>query len=104
MSKSRLLTAGLLATMLATPAFAQTPVAPGTKAADQQQIEQGLQNGSLSTGEASKVEREQQTLDRDEAKGDSQTQLQNQQNKFENSTTKLESTGVTGNPSSVNDQ
>src|ERR1700722_12362666 len=104
MSKSRLLTAGLLATMLATPAFAQTAVAPGTNAADQQQIEQGLQNGSLSSGEASKLEREQQTIDRDESKGESQTQLQNQQNKFENSVNKLDSNSVTGNPNSANDK
>ena len=104
MSKSRLLTAGLLATMLATPAFAQTPVTPGTNAADQQQIEQGLQNGSLSSGEASKLEREQQTLDRDEANGASQTQLQNQQNKFENSVNKLDSNATTGNPNSTNDK
>ena len=92
--------------MIAAPAFAQStpPVAPGTNAADQEQIEQGLKNGSLSSGEASKLEREQQTLDRDEAKGASQTQLQNQQNKFENSTTKLESNGTTGNPNSANDQ
>jgi len=106
MLKLRLLAIGLLAALVAAPAFAQTaaPVNPGTNAADQQQIEQGLQNGSLSSGEASKLERQQQTLDRDEAKGDSQTQLQNQQNKFENSTTKLESNGVTGNPNSTNDK
>jgi hypothetical protein len=106
MFKSRLLYLSLLATLVAAPAFAQstTPITPGTNAADQQQIEQGLQNGSLSTGEASKLEREQQTLDRDESKGDSQTQLQNQQNKFENSVTKLDSNGVTGNPNSTNDQ
>jgi hypothetical protein len=106
MLKTRILTASLLATLLAMPAFAQTttPVSPGTNAADQQQIEQGLKNGSLSSGEASKLAREQQTLDRDESKGDSQTQLQNQQNKFEGSVNKLESNGVTGNPNSVNDK
>lgn len=106
MSKSRLLYVGLLATLIAAPAFAQstTPVNPGTNAADQQQIEQGLQNGSLSSGEASRLEREQQTLDRDESKGASQTQLQNQQNKFEGSVNKLDSNAVTGNPNGANDK
>lgn len=106
MLKSHLLATGLLATLITAPAFAQTttPITPGTNAADQQQIEQGLQSGQLSTGEASKLEREQQTLDRDESKGDSQTQLQNQQNKFENSVTRLDNNSVTGNPNSTNDQ
>src|ERR1700751_5249786 len=104
MLKTRVLTASLLATLLATPAFAQstTPVTPGTNAADQQQIEQGLQNGSLSSGEAARLEREQQTLDREEAKGVSPNAMQNQQNKFENSVNKLETNSKTGNPNSVN--
>src|ERR1700722_5595954 len=104
MLKSRLLTAGLLATMLATPAFAQTPVTPGTNAGDQQQIEQGLQNGSLSSGEASKLERDQQKLENAEAHGASQTQLNNMQNNFEGQTNKLETNTTTGNPNSVNDK
>jgi hypothetical protein len=106
MLKSRLLYLSLLASLVAVPAFAQstTPINPGTNAADQQQIEQGLQNGSLSSGEASKLEREQQNLDKDESKGDSQTQLDNQQNKFENSVNKLETNTTTGNPNSANDK
>jgi hypothetical protein len=105
MSKSRILTAGLLATMLASPAFAQTATpTPGTNAADQQQIEQGLQNGSLSSGEASKLERQQQKLDSEEAKGVAPTTLQNQQNKFENSVNKAETNTTAGNPNSVNDK
>jgi len=103
MLKSRLLSISLLATLAAVPALAQT-VTPGTNAGDQQQIEQGLQSGQLSAGEAARLERQQQKLDRGEANGASQTQLQNEQTRFENSVNKLDSNNVTGNPNSVNDK
>jgi hypothetical protein len=102
--KSRLAYFGLLATLLATPAFAQTTINPATNAADQQQIEQGLQNGSLSSGEASKLERNQQQLDNAESRGASQTQLNNMQNRDQAKVNKLENNSTTGNPNSANDQ
>src|SRR5580704_7870010 len=106
MSKSHLLTVSLLAILIAAPAFAQTtppPVSAGTNAADQQSIDQGLQNGSLSTGEAQSLERNQQHLDNAEAHGASQQQLQNMQNNFDTKEQKLDTNSVTGNPTGARD-
>jgi len=106
MLKTHIVALSLLTTLVAAPAFAQTatPVNPGTNAADQQQIEQGLKSGQISSGEAARLEREQQKMDREESNGAGQTQLENQQNKFENSVNKLDSNNVSGNPNSVNDK
>jgi hypothetical protein len=107
MLKSHLLYTALLATMLASTAFAQTAtppaVTPGTNAADQQQIEQGLQNGSLSTGEARSLEQNQKRIDNAEAHGASQQKLNTMQNNFETKTNTLENNTVTGNPTGARD-
>jgi hypothetical protein len=100
--KSRLSYVGLLAVLLTAPAFAQ--VTEGTDANDQQQIEQGLQNGSLSAGEASKMESDQQALERAQANGASQSRLQQLQNKDESQLNHLEDNSVHGDPNSVNNQ
>jgi hypothetical protein len=106
--KSGLSYAGLFAALIVLPAFAQntTPpqITPGTNAADQEQIEQGLQNGSLSSGEASKMERDQQALDRAESHGASQQRLDQIQNNDESQLNKLENNKVTGNPNGANDK
>ncbi len=107
MLKSRLLSMSLLATLIAMPAFAQTStptVNAGTNAADQQQIQQGLQNGSLSTGEAKGLERSQQHLDQAESNGVSQQQLNQMQSNIQNKTNALENNSTTGNPAAAADQ
>ncbi len=59
---------GGLAALLALPALAQPAAIGAQRDADQQrQIQQGLQNGSLSTGEAARLERGESRIDRMQA-------------------------------------
>ncbi|HEU0118743.1 MAG TPA: hypothetical protein VFR09_08940 [Alphaproteobacteria bacterium] len=121
MAKSRLLYAGLLMAFVAAPAFAQTstPTATGavagTNAAQQQEIENGLQSGQLSTKEAGRLENGEKRIDNTEARDlkkdgsaglttQQQTQIQNMQTNEQNRITKDDSNSVTGNPNSASDK
>jgi hypothetical protein len=79
----------------------------------QERIEQGLQSGQLSSGEAGQLEREQQHIDRQEANdlkqgGALTTQEKNQisreQNRASNQIYQDKHNGVTGNPNSASSQ
>ena len=60
----------IVATMFAAPAFAQSNAATDTQrdVNQQQRIEQGLKSGQLNTKEAGQLERQQQQIDRVEAR------------------------------------
>jgi hypothetical protein len=111
-----LTTTALLTAILASPAaFAAGPNNDAdvqTNVQEQQQIEQGLQSGQLSTGEASKLEKDEQQIDRTESQADrngsispaEQAKIQKEQAHEQNQLNKLESNGVTGNPNSASSQ
>src|SRR5579863_704103 len=110
---SKLSTTALLMTFLMAPAaFAAGPNNDAdvqTNAAQQQQIEQGLQSGQLSTGEAAKLEKGEARIDSTEAQADKsgavspaeQAKIQQEQTNEQNKINKLESNSVTGNPNSA---
>ena len=126
MLKSRLAPlayAGLLLSLVAAPAFAQTatPAAPatptaaavGTDVSQQQQIEGGLQSGALTTKEAAKLENGEKRIDNVEAKDmktggtltpAEQTQINTMQNNEQTRINKLSTNATTGNPNSVSSQ
>jgi hypothetical protein len=78
----------------------------------QQRIEQGLQSGQLSTREAGKLEREQQHIDRMEARDlrngsispAEQARLNAAQNKASRDIAAAKHNGVTGNPNSLSSE
>lgn len=111
---SRLLaTTGLLMTLMMAPAaFAAdqaTDTAVSGNVEEQQQIEQGLKSGELSTGEAARLEKGEAKIDKSEARAlkdgtmspQEAARIQNQQNKVETATEKLENNKIVGNPNSV---
>jgi hypothetical protein len=120
MLKSRLLSLGLLATLVAAPAFAQTVTAPAvnpvgstvaTDAAQQTQIQQGLQSGALSTGEAAKLENGEKRIDDAQAHalktGDTPAEAAHIEQMQTNEAAKintLDTNAVKGNPASASSQ
>jgi len=108
----RLLTAVATAaiTLLANSAFAQTPAASAVQRNVNQQtrIEQGLQSGALSTKEAAKLEKEQATVSRVEARSakdgtvtaTEQARINALQNKSSADIAAAKHNSVTGNPES----
>jgi hypothetical protein len=79
----------------------------------QERIEQGLQSGQLSSGEAGQLEREQQHIDRQEANDLKQggalttqekAQISREQNRASNQIYQDKHNGVTGNPNSASSQ
>jgi hypothetical protein len=107
--KTRILVAAILVTLGAASAFAQTTAGTGQRDVNQQtRIENGLKDGSLSTKEAGRLEKEQSQIDRLQAKDlkdgklspKERAQLRNAQNKASHDIKAAESNGVKGNPES----
>jgi hypothetical protein len=103
----------IAAGVLSTAAFAQTVQQDQQRDVNQQQrIEQGLQSGQLSTREAGQLEREQQHVDKMEARDlrngsispAEQARLNAAQNKASHDIAVDKHNGVTGNPNSVSSQ
>jgi hypothetical protein len=78
----------------------------------QQRIEQGLQNGSLNTREASKLEADQSRIDRMQSNAEKngklspaeKARIQRAQNQESRDINKLENNGARGNPNSASSQ
>jgi len=108
--KYSLLVASLLLTLGATGAFAQSAVANTVQRDVNQQtrIEDGLKNGSLTTREAGRLEREEGRIDRLQAKElrdgkltpRERAQLRQAQNRASRDIQAAESNGAKGNPES----
>src|SRR5690349_12878909 len=108
MKHARTTLAAALAFAFCGAAFAQA----GTVQRDvnqQQRIEQGLQSGSLSSGEAGRLEREQSRIDRDQARAlkdgnlspAEKARLQREQNRASRDINRLENNAQKGNPNSA---
>jgi hypothetical protein len=111
--KSTVMSLGVLAAFLSTGAFAQAVPQDQQRDVNQQQrIEQGLQSGQLSTREAGQLEREQQHVDKMEARDlhngsispAEQARLNAAQNKASRDIAADKHNGVTGNPNSASSQ
>jgi hypothetical protein len=112
--KSTAVRLGVIAAgFLSTAAFAQTVQQDQQRDVNQQQrIEQGLKSGELSTREAGQLEREQQHVDKMEARDlrngsispAEQARLNAAQNKTSHDIAVDKHNGVTGNPNSVSSQ
>src|SRR5436190_13672961 len=100
--------AAALGLAFAGSAFAQA----GTVQRDvnqQERIEQGLKSGSLSTGEAARLEREQSRIDRDQARAlrdgklspAEKARLQREQNRASRDINRLENNAQRGDPNSA---
>lgn len=107
--KTRILVGTLLVALGAASAFAQTTAGTAQRDVNQQtRIENGLKDGSLSTKEAGRLEREQSQIDRLQAKDlkdgklspKERAQLRNAQDKASHDIKAAESNGVKGNPES----
>ena len=97
-------------------AQAQEPgaaVATQRDANQQERIEQGLQSGQLNTREAGQLEREEQHLDRQQARDlksggtltpQEKANIQREQNKVSRDINRDKHNGVTGNPNSASSQ
>jgi hypothetical protein len=103
----------IAAGFLSTGALAQTVQQDQQRNVNQQErIEQGLQSGQLSTREAGKLEREQQHVDKMEARDlrngsispTEQARLNAAENKASRDIAAAKHNGVTGNPNSVSSQ
>ena len=100
--------------MLTSAAFAQTTAEKDQQrdVNQQQRIEQGLQSGQLSTKEAGSLERQEQHIDRMEARDmkngsvspAEQARLNAAQNRVSNNIYADKHNGVTGNPNSASSQ
>jgi hypothetical protein len=110
-SKSTL--AFLAAVACSSAAVAQTAGSEAQRDVNQQQrIEQGLQSGSLSTGEAAKLERGESRIDKMEANSlkdgnlspAEKARIQRAQNAESRNINRMENNGVTGNPQSASSQ
>ncbi|MGM9483535.1 hypothetical protein ACS5PN_20220 [Roseateles sp. NT4] len=113
--KTSLIAAAALA-LLTGAAMAQTPVTAQTTVQrdvnQQQRIENGLQNGKLTTREAGLLEREQAKVDKLQAKdmkdghlsGAERQQLRTAQNKVSRDIETAKNNGVNGNPLSASSQ
>lgn len=106
----RTLIALALSAAFSISAHAQTAASGTQRDANQQErIEQGLQSGQLSTREAGKLERDQQRIDRTEARDmrdgslsqQEKTQIQHEQNQASRDIYSEKHNAVTGNPDSA---
>jgi len=114
MNKTQITLALCAATLLSGTAFADTPAEKDQQrdVNQQQRIEQGLQSGQLSTKEAGRLEREQQHVDRMEARdlkdghmsAGEQLRLDKAQNAASADIYKQKHDAQTGNPSSASSQ
>lgn len=112
----RCLIAVALSLTLSAAAFAQeqpAAVAAQRDANQQERIEQGLQSGQLSTREAGQLERDEQRLDRTQARDlksggaltpQEKAQITRQQNQVSRDIYQDKHNGVTGNPDSASSQ
>jgi len=107
--KTRILVGAILVALGAASAFAQTTAGTAQRDVNQQtRIENGLKDGSLSTKEAGRLEREQSQLDRLQAKDlkdgklspKERAQLRSAQDKSNHNIKAAKSNGVKGNPES----
>ena len=107
--KTRILVGAILVALGAASAFAQTTAGTAQRDVNQQtRIENGLKDGSLSTKEAGRREREQSQLDRLQAKDlkdgklspKERAQLRSAQDKSNHNIKAAKSNGVKGNPES----
>ena len=112
MQTSRLLTS-LLLVLGAAGAMAQTGTGTVQRDVNQQnRIEQGLQNGSLTTREAGKLEREESNIERQQARDlrdgkltpRERAQLRREQDRASRDIRRDESNAATGNPQSASSQ
>ena len=110
--KKNLIVAAVLA-LAGASAFAQTAASTTQRDVNQQnRVEQGLQNGSITTREGALLERDQQHVDQLQAKdlkngslsNGERAQLRAAQNKSSRDITKAEGNGVNGNPLSASSQ
>ncbi|MDP9128521.1 MAG: hypothetical protein M3N08_09725 [Pseudomonadota bacterium] len=115
MSKLMTTTALLMTLVMAPAAYAAGPnnqADVNGNVAEQQQIEQGLKSGQLSTGEAARLEKGEARIERTEANADKngsispaeQAKIQKEQSQENLAIQKAESNGVKGNPNSVSDK
>ncbi len=103
-----------LSLLLAGAAQAQSAGENAQRDADQQQrIEQGLQSGQLNSKEAGRLERQEQTIDRQEARDEKsggtltpqeQARINHEQNRVSNNIYNDKHNAVTGNPNSASSQ
>lgn len=107
--KTRILVASILVALGAASAFAQTTAGTVQRDLNQQtRIDNGLKDGSLSTNEAARLEKEQSQIDRLQAKDlrngklspKERAQLRIAQDKASHDIKAAESNGVKGNPES----
>lgn len=107
--KTRILIASILVALGTASAFAQTTAGTVQRDVNQQtRIENGLKDGSLSTKEAGRLEKEQSQIDRLQAKDlkdgklspKERAQLRKAQDKASHDIKAAESNGVKGNPES----
>lgn len=108
--KTTKLLAVLLSSLFATAAFAQTAATEVQRDVNQQQrIENGLKSGQLTTREAAKLEREEKSVNRAEAKAlkdgtltqAEKDRVQSMQNKVSKDIHAEKTDAQTGNPNSV---
>jgi hypothetical protein len=114
MTKTQITLALCAATLLSSAAFADTPAEKDQQrdVNQQQRIEQGLQSGQLSTKEAGRLEREQQHVDRMQARdmkdghvsAGEQLRLDKAQNAASADIYKQKHDAQAGNPSSASSQ
>jgi hypothetical protein len=114
MNKTKITLALFVATLLSGTAFAATPaeIDQQRDVNQQQRIENGLQSGQLNTREAGRLEREQQHVDRMEARdlkdgqisGGEQLRLDRAQNAASADIYRQKHDAQTGNPSSASSQ
>src|SRR5215469_8962444 len=115
MKKSSVTIALIVAALMGTSAWAAPPQTQEVTQRDvnqQQRIEQGLQSGQLSTREAGQLEREQQHVDKMEARDlrngsvspAEQARLNAAENKASRDIYADKHNGVTGNPNSASSQ
>ncbi len=111
--KTKILLSVLVAAAFAAPAFAQTSTTEVQRDQNQQQrIENGLQSGQLSTGEAAQLEHGEAHIDKMEANdmkngpltSAEKQQIQSAQNRESNKIYQDKHNGVTGNPNSASSQ
>jgi len=103
----------ILLAPFSSPAFAQSVGTEVQRDINQEtRIEQGLQSGQLSTGEAARLERGEARIDRMESKGlkdgtvspQEAARIQRAQNRESAQINRLENNAVTGNPNSPSSQ
>lgn len=116
MTIARLAYAGLLASLVAAPAFAADSNAGAVidrNVNQEQRIEQGLQSGQLSTGEAARLEKGEAKIEKMEShalKTDGvvtdaeKAKIEHAENRESQAINKMDSNKVTGNPASASSQ